>query len=162
MSRCTKAFARAAFVLAGLAVASSCQRVERRAESLAPPPERVATTAHYTLRVLGVETCRTSGASAPPDSSRRIGVNISIEPAADVQVPANAYYARLLDEQRQVHEATLGGCGDPLAPPLPHRGQTARGYVVFDVPRTSRQLTLLYAPELVDLPTEEVSIALGP
>ena len=32
MSRCTKAFARTAFVLAGLAVASSCQRVERRAD----------------------------------------------------------------------------------------------------------------------------------
>lgn len=119
-------------------------------------------SAHYTLRVIGVESCRTSGATSPADTTRRVGVNVSIEPTAEVQVPANPYYARLLDEHHQVHEATLGGCGAPLAPPLPQRGQAARGYIVFDVPRASRQLTLLYAPELVDLPAEEISIALGP
>jgi len=170
VSRRARTFANAAFVVAGLAATLGCQRVERRAESTAPAAERLATTAHYTLRVLGVETCRTSGARAPSDTSRRIGVNLSLEPTTDVQVPANAYYARLLDEQRQVHEATLslpvkrneGSCGEPLAPALPQRGHPARGYVVFDVPRNSRQLTLLYAPELVDLPKEEVSIALGP
>jgi hypothetical protein len=120
------------------------------------------TTAHYSLRVLGVEACRASSALGPADSTRRIGVELAIEPTGDVQVPANPYYARLLDERQQVHEATLGACGAPLSPPLPQRGRAARGVVVFDVPRASRQLTLLYAPELVDLPKEEVSIALGP
>jgi hypothetical protein len=90
-------------------------------------------------------------------------VNISIEPSTDVQVPANPYYARLLDEHGLLHEATLGGsCGAPLSPALPQRGQPARGYVVFDVPRASRELTLLYGPELAELPREEASIALGP
>jgi len=123
--------------------------------------DRSAATAHYIVRVLDVETCRTTGSASPADTTRRIGVDLSIEPTTDLQVPANPYYARLLDEHHQVHEATLGGCGAPLAPALPRRGQSARGYVVFDVPRSSRQLTLLYAPELVDAPKEEASIALG-
>jgi hypothetical protein len=147
-----------------LVFALACERAEHAGSpaAAASARERVATSAHYVLRVLRVETCRTSGAAAPADSTRRIGVELSLEPTSDLQVPANPYYARLIDEQRQVHEATLGGCGAPLSPSLPRRGQPARGYVVFDVPRTSGQLTLTYAPELVDTPREEVSIVLGP
>lgn len=147
--------------LAGLMAASGCERTERRTGEGVPASDRSVGAAHYTLRVLGVETCRTSGATSPADTTRRVGVNVSIEPTGDVLVPANPYYARLLDEHRQVHEATLGGCGEPLSPALPRPGAAARGFVVFDVPRASRQLTLLYAPELVDLPREEVSVALG-
>jgi hypothetical protein len=151
----------ATFVVAGLLTSFGCERVEQEHARTAPTSDRVAASAHYTLHVLGVEICRTSGATSPADTTRRVGVDVSIEPTTDVQVPANPYYARLVDEHHQVYEATLGGCGEPLSPALPQRGRPARGYVVFDVPRASRQLSLLYAPELVDLPREEVSIALG-
>lgn len=161
MSHRTRAAVLATFVTSGLLASTGCERGKPQAEQPAPL-DRGAAAAHYTLHVLGVERCRTSAGASPADTSRRVGVNVRIEPTTDVQVPANPYYARLLDEHQQVHEPSLGGCGEPLSPALPQRGQPARGFVVFDVPRASRQLTLLYAPELVDLPKEEVSIALGP
>lgn len=152
----------------GLLASTSCQRPQPREHAAPPEPgveahdERSARTAHYALRVLDVVDCKSVGATAPADSTRRLGVELSLEPFGDVQVPANPYYARLVDEHQQVYEATLGACGAPLSPTLPRRGQQARGYVVFDVPRDARHFTLLYMPQLVGAPTEEVSIALGP
>ena len=155
---------------AALGLAAACGRTEpagsapTRSASAGgsnAPAERAVHTPHYSLEVLSVEDCRTGGVDAPADGSRRLGLELVLTPTSDVQVPANPYYARLLDEHQQIHEATLGGCGAPLTPALPRRGQAARGFVVFDVPRGSRSFTLLYMPEMVGAPKEEASIALG-
>lgn len=103
---------------------------------------------------------------SPPDralgsaATRRIGVELEIEPTGDLQVPANPYYARLVDAEHNVYEATLGGCGTELAPTLPARGQTARGWVVFELPRTARAVSLVYAPELLGASKSELVIEL--
>lgn len=147
---------------------AACQRPEPRERANSSPAgtatesPRQARSAHFQLSVSNVEDCRNVADDAPADSTRRIGVELALEPVGDLQVPANPYYARLVDEHQQVFEATLGGCGVPLSPSLPRRGQVARGHIVFDVPRSSRRLTLLYMPELIGAPSEEVSIALGP
>jgi hypothetical protein len=151
-----------------LGLTAACGRVEPAPPGTPPsagneqsPGERAAQTAHYELRVLRVEDCRAGGLGAPANGARRLGLEIVLTPTSDVQVPANPYYARLLDEHRQIHDATLGACGAPLSPSLPRRGESARGFIVFDVPRGSRRLTLLYMPELVGAPKEEASIELG-
>jgi len=151
-----------------LGLTAACGRAEPTPHGRPPsagsehdPGERALQTAHYELRVLRVEDCRAAGASAPADGSRRLGLEIVLTPTSDVQVPANPYYARLLDEHQQIYDATLGACGAPLSPSLPRRGESARGVIVFDVPRGSRRLTLLYMPELVGAPKEEASIDLG-
>jgi hypothetical protein len=88
-------------------------------------------------------------------------VQVELEPTGDVQVPANPYYARLVDGLGNVYEATLGGCGVSLGPTLPERGQTARGWVVFELPRSARDFTFTYAPELVGVIAAELSVSLG-
>src|SRR5690606_42152408 len=97
----------------------------------------------------------------PFRSKRRIAVELSIEPLGDLQFPANPCHARRVDAEGTVYEATLGGCGQPLAPTLPTRGQTAHGVVVFDVAPSARAFTLLYAPELVGEQKTELAIELG-
>lgn len=154
-----------AYGLVLLATQPGCPRAEPKdaaAEPAPGTPNGAARTAHYVLGVLGTRDCTAAGAAAPADGTRRIGVELLLEPTSELQVPANPYYARLLDEHQLVYEATLGGCGPPLSPNLPRRGQVARGYVVFDVPRASRNFTLLYMPELVGAAKEEASITLRP
>jgi hypothetical protein len=114
-------------------------------------------TPHYRIRASVPRDCPARGL---PTRARRIGVEISLEPTGSVQVPANPYYAQLVDGQGTVYEATLGGCGPALSPSLPGRGQPASGWIVFDVPRGARDFILIYAPELVGAPKSELSIDL--
>lgn len=116
-------------------------------------------TAHYVMRVSELDDCSAVGRGL--DGARRLGIQVELEPTGEVQVPANPYYARLVDGLGNVYDATLGGCGSPLAPTLPARGQTARGWVVFEVPRGARDFTLTYAPKLVGALQAELSVALG-
>ena len=71
---------------------------------------------------------------------------------SDVQVPANPYYALLIDEEGRAYEATLGGCEPALPNRLLEHGESARGWLTFDVPENSRKLQLAYAPRLTLLP----------
>jgi hypothetical protein len=134
-------------------------------------------TDHYVITASAFQPCapekaadhRSERAADRTTLTERVGVELSIERTGLVQVPANPYYATLVDADDDVHEATLGGCGAPLEPALPAAGQTARGWVVFDVPEKGRTFTLFYAPELVEAadppsgtsaPQREVAIAL--
>jgi len=121
----------------------------------------VVRTGHYELRASAPRDCSAVPRGARADQVRRVGIEVRLTPLGELQVPANPYYARLVDERGNVYEATLGGCGMALGPNLPTRGEVASGMLVFDVPRTSHDFTLTYAPELVGLATEEIEIALG-
>jgi len=63
-------------------------------------------------------------------------------------VPANPYYALLVDGEGRTYEATLGGCEPALPARLLEHGETVRGFIAFDVPENGRGLTLAYAPRL--------------
>jgi hypothetical protein len=117
-------------------------------------------TPHYQIRASLPEECSPPRPALGSAATRRLGIELSIEPTSNVQVPADPYYARLVDAERNVYEATLGGCGPALAPALPARGQTARGWIVFELPGAARATTLLYAPELVGASKTELAIEL--
>lgn len=122
--------------------------------------EATIRTPYYEIRASLPEECSPPQPALGSTTTHRIGIELAIQPTSDVQVPADPYYARLVDAQRNVYEATLGGCGAALAPSLPARGQTARGWIVFELPRSARPVTLLYAPELVGVSKVELAIAL--
>lgn len=113
----------------------------------------------YVIEVSAFEPCGPVPKRAA--RTRRVGVELRIERLGRVQVPANPYYALLVDGSGDVHEATLGGCGAPLGPALPASSASARGWVAFEVPITSHDFTLLYDPELVEVPERPLRIALG-
>lgn len=163
----------ARFIAAALlapALVLGCQQPD--AGVAAPVPERQTgsvglegrlgvsvNTEHYAILASAFEPCGT-GRAEPRGRTQRVGVELSLRRTGPVQVPANPYYATLVGPDRDVHEATLGGCGAPLAPALPAPGQSAQGWVVFEVPRGGQGFTLVYDPELVEVPEREVTIAL--
>jgi len=117
-------------------------------------------TEHYLLRASPPEDCAETDPALGSAAAHRVGLQLSLEPTGKVQVPANPYYARLVDAEQNVYEATLGGCGEPLTPTLPTPGHPARGWVVFELPSGARPVTFLYAPELVGAPKTELSVEL--
>jgi hypothetical protein len=114
------------------------------------------------MRVSIPEACAVAPDGELDPYSRRISVEISLKASGDVQVPANPYYAFLIDRTNTVHEATLGKCNDPLSPSLLEPGQTGHGWITFDISRRSAGLRLAYAPALVGAPREELVFDLGP
>jgi hypothetical protein len=117
-------------------------------------------TDYYLIRASLPEECAPPDRSTRSAATRRVGIHITLEPSSDAQVPANPYYARLVDAEGNVYEATLGGCGNAPAPALPARGQAARGWVVFELPRAARPVTLLYTPEILGASKAELAIEL--
>jgi hypothetical protein len=79
-----------------------------------------------------------------------------------VQVPANPYYALLIDRTNVVYEATLADCNGSLSPTLLEPGQTGQGWITFEIPKRSVGHALAYAPALTGAPREELVFDLGP
>jgi hypothetical protein len=79
----------------------------------------------------------------------------------ELQIPANPYYALLIDGKDIAHEATLGGCTPALSPSLLAPGQTAQGWISFDVPREGQNWRLSYAPELTTASEDELVFQLA-
>jgi hypothetical protein len=91
----------------------------------------------------------------------RVGVEVRLHARGELQIPANPYYALLIDGKNIAYEATLGGCTPPLSPSLLAPGQSARGWISFDVPRDSQNWRLSYAPELIQAPDDELVFQLA-
>jgi len=119
----------------------------------------VARSEHYALHVSALAEC-----SAEPGvvNGRRVGVLVTLQASGLEQVPANPYYALLVDGEDDVHEATFGGCTPALPVRLLEAGQTAHGWVSFDVPRQPGNLRFSYAPPLANGEREETRFRLSP
>jgi len=120
----------------------------------------VARTEHYELLVSALAECSTERGA---EGGRRVGVLLTLQARGLLQVPANPYYALLVDDDREVHEATLGGgCTPALPVRLLDAGQSARGWVSFDVPRQRGNFSFSYAPLLASGEREETRFRLSP
>lgn len=117
---------------------------------------------HFQMRVSVPEQCALAPEVEPDASSRRLSVEVTLQASGAVQVPANPYYALLIDRTNVVHEATLGVCNGSLSPTLLEPGQTGHGWLTFDIPKRSAGLSLVYTPALTGAAREELVFDLGP
>ncbi len=111
------------------------------------------------MQVSAPAECDGSGPSA---GTRRLGVLVTLQARGAAQVPANPYYAQLIDAQNVAHEATLSGCTPALSPALLEGSQLARGWIIFEVPRGATDFLLAYAPLLATGQRPEVTFRLAP
>ncbi len=144
------------------AVDSPASGEERLAQS-EPGPVPVGTLArapHYEMLVSLAEDCEVDATEQRADVSR-VGVEVSIWGRGDLQVVANPYYALMLDAEGYVYEAVVAGCEPRLSAQLLARGESAKGWISFDVPSDKRGLTLTYLPRLTSGEIEELSFQTG-
>jgi Domain of unknown function (DUF4352) len=115
---------------------------------------------HYEMSVLGSEECAGHSRGRPEDGLIW-GVDVTVRASNDLQVPANPYYALLIDKENRVFEAVLDGCRPALDPGLLRPGETAQGWISFALPRAASRLKLVYSPALTSGVPEELSFAAG-
>jgi hypothetical protein len=87
---------------------------------------------------------------------------VTLQARGVLQVPANPYYARLIDGQNVAREATLTGCTPALASVLLEAPRVARGWINFEVPYGAADWLLAYAPALATGERPEVTFRLAP
>lgn len=113
---------------------------------------------HFEMRVSAPDDCSPPHRRELPAGTIRLGTDVTLWARGEVQIPANPYYALLVDPDGAVYEATLNGCEPPLPSSLLTRGQSTRGWLAFDVPEATRTFTLVYAPRLTIPPTHPTAL----
>jgi hypothetical protein len=115
---------------------------------------------HFAMRFSETKECVMEPHFRPGAGQIKLGVLVDIEATGDAQVPANPFYATLLDASQNRYETTLAGCQPALQATQLARGQKASGWISFEIPKTARSLRLTYAPLLLGAGKDELSFAL--
>src|SRR5690606_22103612 len=98
-------------------------------------------SANFGLDVLAVRDCEPEPHVKLEPDELLLGVRVEIEAKLD-GVPQNYYYAQLLDSEDRVYSASFDGCEPRLAGRPLKRGETARGFINFRIPRRAHGMTL--------------------
>jgi Domain of unknown function (DUF4352) len=141
-------------------------------DAAAPTPiHTLAETAHatdYDMTITGVaEGGEDSGPCpipyyfAPQAGNIKLGVEVKITATSQKQVPVNPVYAKLTDSAGYGYTSTFGGCSPELKSLTLAPGQTASGWITFEIPETSVGLVLTYSPFIASAEPNEVKFDLG-
>jgi hypothetical protein len=96
------------------------------------------------VRFVSQRDCGNPRTQPPRPGNRTWAVELEVTNTSTHQEPVNPFYATLLDDQRFSYTTNLGGC-EPLLPArfLQPR-ETVRGYVPYELPRSTQSVTLHY------------------
>ncbi len=138
----------------------------RPPDRLALPKERIlsgewGTKEDYRMRVVAVRECEVESYFAPREGHLKLGVEVELSGASDKDVPSNPLHASLVDSEGQRYEATLAGCRPSLSPLRIKRGESARGFITFELPKTATGLVLRYEPFIVGRADTTLAFELG-
>jgi hypothetical protein len=106
-----------------------------------------AVTPHFVGRLLKVQACPTPPHLKLSASEWVWGAEIELEATSDERVPVNSFYARITFEG-EPREAIVGGCTPELRFAPLHKGEKARGFANFVLPRSAAKLRLGYSPRV--------------
>jgi hypothetical protein len=110
----------------------------------------------YSMSVESIKDCPMDPPFAPKRGNAKVGLEVSLQGSSVREVPVNVFYATLYDARGDSYSATLAGC-EPALPSLRLvRGQSARGFVTFEIPKSADKLELRYAPLVIGPGTEEL------
>jgi hypothetical protein len=119
-----------------------------------------ATNSHFSLRVLNTKACTLAPQLGPPPGIKKLAVELELHGMSNVEVPANPFYATLVDDKAQKFESTALGCAPMFAATRVVNGTHARGWVTFDVPESSVGQTIIYQPPLVGVASARAELEL--
>lgn len=108
----------------------------------------------FTLRVVRVSECSPSSSASAAETTgaarrRLLGVEVELTSWEPTGLPANYYYASVVDGAGRRYPS-VDLCGSPLSARPLGVGETAQGLLAFSVPLTATHLKLVYAPRLLE------------
>lgn len=135
-----------------------------QAEELSRGPVKLgiwAQAANYRMRATTVKNCVPKPWMRLEKGRQRLGIEVEIAGQGPPRVPANPHYARLTARGGGVYRSVFGGCDPDLRHKPLGTGETARGWITFELPEDSRDLLLSYSPYLVDGGKQTLEFDLG-
>jgi uncharacterized protein DUF4352 len=121
----------------------------------------LVSTPHFSMSFASSKECAMEPHFKPHEGFVTLGVEVTIQALGPLQVPANPFYATLIDASNVVYESTLAGCQPALVASQLSEGKRASGWISFDVPTQAKGLRLAYAPVLLGAGREELLFQLG-
>jgi hypothetical protein len=109
---------------------------------------QMVSTPYFEATLLDARACR--GESLNP-GVERWGVELRIHARGPHDLAVSAFYATLRDSSGQRYESVLSGCTPPLPARTLRDGETARGWVSFDIPEGVHDLELGFEPNLIGI-----------
>ncbi len=103
----------------------------------------------FLVQVRTARLCTPVAPFLPPADHRRVAVDVEGTAKTERLVPVSPLTFWLEDEDGHRFGATLAGCGPAFSNRNLQRAQSIRGEVAFDVPKSARDLRLIYQPFLV-------------
>lgn len=116
----------------------------------------------FELRLKRIKTCSVESHFHPPAGVRKLGIELEIKSLTDAELPINAFYASLANRDGDRFEPTLAGCKPALEARRIGAGETASGWVSFDVPETLKEGVFRYAPVVIGRGKPELAFAIQP
>jgi Domain of unknown function (DUF4352) len=110
---------------------------------------QVARNSYFEMTTLGTQLCSVEAHFRPPAGVEKLGVEVRITGVNPTEVPINPFYAELRDGSGQRFESTLAGCSPALPARQVRQGESATGWITFDVPVGLRDLELRYEPIVI-------------
>jgi len=133
---------------------------QRQAEQRSVAMGQEAANAYFTVRVLNTKVCTAGPRWPSPPGLKKISVELELQARSATEVPANPFYATLIDDKGRRFESTMAGCSPVLEGTTLSNGAIARGWVTFDVPESAIGQTVLYQPALVGIQPEQAELQL--
>lgn len=122
----------------------------------------LAKTPYFEVRALNRKPCAVEAHLSPPPGLRKVAVEIELRAVGNLEVPSNPFYALLTDRDGKHFESTLAGCSPILPATRLATGETARGWVTFDLPETSVPHALVYQPAVIGVAPPRAELLLNP
>lgn len=122
----------------------------------------LAKTPYFEVRALNWKPCAVEAHLSPRAGLRKVAVEIELRAVGTLDVPSNPFYALLTDRDGKQFESTLAGCPPILPAARLATGETARGWVTFDIPETTVPHALVYQPAVIGVAPPRAELLLNP
>lgn len=106
----------------------------------------------YSMKVTAVKTCTVPTYCTPAGGNIKLGVEVSVQATATKTVPVNPFYAKVTDSQKVEYTSTFCGCTPELQAVSLQPGQSAGGWITFELPAVATGLMMSYTPFIVGSP----------
>lgn len=91
-----------------------------------------------------------------------MAVEVELSATGKLEVPSNPFYATLVDQEGNRFESTLAGCPPLLTAARLSKGQSARGWITFDIPESAVVHSLVYQPAVIGVAPPKAELLLTP
>ncbi len=120
-----------------------------------------ATAPDYAMTIENVKECKVKYYFRAKKGNIKLGVEVNVEGTADKDVAVNPFYAKVTDSEGYSYTSTFGGCTPDLKSVRVGKGEKAKGWVTFEVPKKASGLKLTYNPIIIGAGKQQLKFDLG-